>query len=637
MKKIVILLVLITRIVSAYATEADSLPPQKTYPVGGVVVTGTRNETDIRHLPMSVSVVNRESIEQSLQPSLLPILTEQVPGLFATARGVMGYGVSDGAAGGISLRGLGGGSGRLMVLIDGHPQYMGLMGHPIADAYQSIMAEQVEVLRGPASMLYGSNAMGGVVNIVTRRMQENGVKTNANVGYGSYHTLQTELTNRIRKDRFSSVLSGFYNRTDGHRADMGFEQYGGYAKLGYEISRPWNVRADVNITHFNASQPGTVTNPMIDADQRITRGMTSFAVENRYEKTSGALSVFYNWGKHWINDGYTADPDDTNNPKEYRFNSRDDMMGVSAYQSAQLFRGNRLTVGVDYYRFGGEAWNKYVEGVRNGERSDLVDVTQHEVAGYIDFRQHIGHLLTFDAGVRTDHHSHVGTEWIPQAGLSLHLPHAVELKASASKGFRYPTIREMYMFPPKNPDLKPERMWNYEIAFSQRLLNDRLTYGVNLFYIDGENLIIAVPREGATPLNRNTGKIDNTGVEAQLAFRLSRAWSADANYSLLHMENPVLGAPEHKLYAGAMYSEGRWTVSTGVQYVAGLYTSVQTNGRGAETTENFVLWNVRGQFRAAKWLGIWARGENLLAQKYEINSGYPMPRATVMAGINVNF
>ena len=111
----------------------------------------------------------------------------------------MGYGVSDGAAGGISLRGLSGGSGRLMVLIDGHPQYMGLMGHPIADAYQSLMAERVEVLRGPASVLYGSNAMGGVVNIVTRGMREDGVKTYADIGYGSYNTLQTEATNRIRK------------------------------------------------------------------------------------------------------------------------------------------------------------------------------------------------------------------------------------------------------------------------------------------------------------------------------------------------------------------------------------------------------------------------------------------------------
>jgi len=95
-----------------------------------VVVTGTRNETDIRHLPMTISVIDRKQIEQSMQPSILPILTQQVPGLFITARGIMGYGVSGGAAGGMSLRGIGSGSGRLMVLIDGHPPIHGINGTP---------------------------------------------------------------------------------------------------------------------------------------------------------------------------------------------------------------------------------------------------------------------------------------------------------------------------------------------------------------------------------------------------------------------------------------------------------------------------------------------------------------------------
>ena len=616
----------------AQEQKRDSLDIGKVYEIGEVVVTGTRNETDVRHLSQTVSVVNRSKIDQALQPSLLPVLTEQIPGLFVTSRGVMGYGVSGGAAGSISLRGLSGGTARLMVMIDGHPQYAGIFGHPIADAYQSFLAERVEVLRGPASILYGSNAMGGVINIVTRKMQEDGVKTNLRAGYGSWNTLETELTNRIRKGRFSSVVSGSYNRTDGHRADMGFEQYGGYAKLGYEVTDNWNLRGDVNVTHFNASYPGPVDAPLLDGDQRITRGMTSFAVENRYEKTSGAVSFFYNWGDHWINDGYT--PSEGETPQDDRFLSHDDMMGVSLYQSARFFKGNRITVGFDWFRYGGRAWNEYVSGEQAGTTSDLVDKHEDELAGYIDFRQDIGSWLTFNVGLRADHHSRIGLEWMPQAGLAFHLPHAIELKASASKGFRYPILREMYMFPPQNPDLLPESMWNYELAFSQRLMEGRLTYGVNLFYIDGKNLIQTLPNpNGSGMLNQNSGAIKNTGVEVQAAYRIDRHWSVDGNYSFLHMENPVIAAPEHKLYAGANFSHGRWNVSTGVQYIADLFTAV---GDQPET-EDFVLWNLRASFRACKWLDIWARGENLLAQEYEINAGYPMPRATVMAGFNLSF
>ena len=616
----------------AQEQKRDTLDTGKAYEIGEVVVTGTRNETDVRHLSQTVSVVNRSKIEQALQPSLLPVLTEQIPGLFVTSRGVMGYGVSGGAAGSISLRGLSGGTARLMVMIDGHPQYAGIFGHPIADAYQSFLAERVEVLRGPASVLYGSNAMGGVVNIVTRKMQEDGVKTNLRAGYGSYNTLETELTNRIRKGRFSSIVSGSYNRTDGHRADMGFEQYGGYAKLGYEMTDNWNLRGDVNVTHFNASYPGPVDAPLLDGDQRITRGMTSFAVENRYEKTSGAVSFFYNWGNHWINDGYT--PSAGEGPQDDRFNSRDNMMGVSLYQSTQFFKGNRITLGFDWFRYGGHAWNTYVSGGNVGTISELVDKHEDELAGYIDFRQDIGSWLTFNAGLRADHHSRVGLEWVPQAGLAFHLPHAIELKASVSKGFRYPILREMYMFPPQNPDLQPESMWNYELAFSQSLMEGRLTYGVNLFYIDGKNLIQTLPNpNGSGMLNQNSGEIENAGVELQAAYRINSHWSVDGNYSFLHMENPVIAAPEHKLYAGANFSHGRWNVSTGAQYIEGLYTAVGEN----ENKENFVLWNLRASFHACKWLDIWARGENLLAQKYEINAGYPMPGATVMAGFNVHF
>ncbi len=597
--------------------------------INEVVVTGTRNATDVRHLPMTISTINHEDIVQSHQASLLPIITEQVPGLFTTSRGIMGYGVSGGAAGTISLRGLSGGSGQLMVLIDGHPQYMGLMGHPIADAYQSFIAEKVEVLRGPSSVLYGSNAMGGVVNIVTRQMHDNGVITNASVGYGSYNTLQSEITNRTHFGRFSSVISGSYNRTDGHRDNMEFEQYGGFGKVGYELSRNWKIGADVNVTRFIASQPGATTSLLTDADQRVTRGMTSVAIDNNYDKTSGGISLFYNWGNHWINDGYATDG---GTPRAYRFRSHDKMAGFSIYQSAQFFTGNRITLGVDFYHVAGEAWNKYISGENDGQRQGIAKKHLNEVAGYLDFRQALGQYFTVDLAGRVDHNSRVGTEFIPQAGLSVHLPKTVELKASASKGFRYPTIREMYMFPPQNPDLEPEKMWNYEIAMSQHLLDGKLSYGVNIFYIDGENMIMTVPRQGATPLNMNTGEIDNVGFELQGNYRINRNWAINANYSYLHMDNPVIAAPENKLWVGGSFANQHWSVSSGIQYIAGLYTSVSP-----EVKENFVLWNIRGQYSVNQYFGVWVKGENLLAQSYEINAGFPMPRATVMCGINLSF
>ena len=97
-----------------------------------VVVTGTRYRSDIRHLPLDVSVINRSKLTATYQQSVLPALSQQVPGLFVTTRGILGYGLSTGAAGTIKMRGVGG-SADLLVLTDGLPQYAGLNGQPLAD------------------------------------------------------------------------------------------------------------------------------------------------------------------------------------------------------------------------------------------------------------------------------------------------------------------------------------------------------------------------------------------------------------------------------------------------------------------------------------------------------------------------
>ena len=608
---------------TASATEpSDSLLQE-------VVITGTRAATDVRHLSQTVNVVDRAAIEETNRTSLLPLLTEQVPGLFITQRGYSGFGVSGGAAGNITMRGMSGSAARMIVLIDGHPNYAGIYGHPIADSYQSLMTERVEVLRGPASLLYGSGAMAGVINIVTRKQHEDGTHTSLHAGAGSFGTVETELSNTTRYGKFSSVVSGSYNRTDGHRKDMNFEQYGGYVKLGYDISDNWNASANVDVTRFIASQPGPETAPLTDADQKITRGTSALFIENNYARTSGAVSLFYSWGDHWINDGYG--PGAT--PKLFRFISYDEMLGASAWQSLNLFEGNRLTVGMDYYRYGGKADNHFVDGPKAGTDENQVDQREDELAGYVEMRQTVGSWLTLNAGLRADHHSKAGTELVPQFGAAFHLPANAEVKLSAGKGFRYPIIREMYMYPPKNKDLKAESLWNYELSFSQTVLSGKLNYGINLFYLDAENIILTAPNpNGAGMLNQNSGELKNKGVELQASYLVTKSIALHGNYSYLDMETPVIGAPEHKAYLGGSYTSNGLHVSTGIQYIDGLYSAV-----GPDKKEDFLLWNARVSYQLSDMLQLWVNGDNLLNTKYQINDGYPMPGIAFMAGINLTF
>ncbi|MGP1436926.1 MAG: TonB-dependent receptor [Phocaeicola sp.] len=619
MKKILLLLLTLV----PFHVMADSIDTT-TYKIDNVVITGTRYHSDIRHLPMTISVINQSKLIQNYKQNVLPTLSEQVPGLFVTSRGLLGYGVSTGSAGGIKVRGIGS-MADLLVLIDGLPQYAGLYGHPIADVYQTMLADRVEVIRGPASMIYGSNAMGGVVNIVTRQTQQDGTTTNINLQGGSYGTFEANATNHTRSGKFSSVVGVNYGRTDGHRTNSEFKQTSGYAKLGYDFTPNWALSGNINVTYFESSNPGEVSNPYIDNDMMITRGMAAVSLTNEYEKTSGAIRAYYNWGHHHINDGYH--PGGTPRATYYMHNDR--MGGFSAYQNLSFMEGNHITLGLDYQHYGGHAWNK---AMSNGAKTEIADKSVNEVAGYIDFRQDLAEWITLDAGIRLNHHSVSGNEWIPQGGFTFRLSNESEIRAMVSKGFRNPTIRELYMYRPANADLKPVRLMNYELSFKQRLFENRFNYNINVFYLKADNMIQTAMIEGK-PLNINTGKTENSGVELEAAYHINEVWNINGNYSFLHMSNPQLSAPEHKIYMGINYQKKQFSVNTGLQYVAGLYTATGAK----ERKENFLLWNVTANYRVIKELRLFVKGENLLAQKYETVAGFPMPRATVMAGINWNF
>lgn len=593
-----------------------------------VIVTGSMPKVNLRSLPMSISVISEDKIETRKDHSILPLLTEEVPGLFITQRGIMGYGVAAGAAGGMSIRGIGGApTAGVLILINGHPQYMGLMGHPLADSYQSVMTERVEVVRGPASVLYGSNAMGGVINIITKKQKQEGLHNSAQLLYGSHNSLSAEVSSGWRNKSINTTLNLGYNRSDGHRDNMDFEQYNGYAKVGYDFSYNWNSFVDFNLSKTYSSNPGTVTELIIDNDAGILRGVASAVLENEYDNTSGALKLFYNFGSHEINDGF---PVNSTNIPEHRFRSNDIMLGISAYQSYNMFEGNKTTIGLDYQRFGGRAWNKFPDEADNEE---LADIHINNIAGYINMMQSIlNNRLSINAGIRLDHHELNGSEWIPQLGLSFTPCTYTSLKAIVSKGFRNPTIRELYMFPPRNPELEAERLMNYEVSLLQSFPQSGVSFGINLYYIKGDNMIKVNIVEGR-PLNMNTGEVENKGIELSLNYRATKDLTLSANYSLLDMTYKIIGAPEHKLYVSGSYTYDRWNFSSGLQYLGNLYTAVMPE----PVKDSALLLNGRVNYQATDWLSVFVRGENLLNSKYEINEGYPMPGATLFGGFKVVF
>ena len=610
-------------------TFAEEL--QDSVALANVTVTGVRSASDVRQLPFTITTIGKDVLRENYRLNILPTLMEQVPGLTVTSRGMLGYGVSTGAAGGMTMRGVSSSAGQVMVLIDGHPQYNGIYGHSIADSYYTMMAERVEVLRGPASLLYGSNAMGGVINIVT---DEAGVgdkvETMVNVGAGSWGTIQAEAMNRLRKGKFFSSVGGQYARSDNHRPNMGFEQYGGFLKLGYDFSEHWKLMGDASVTHFNASNPGTVTVPKISNDQWITRIAANVVLEHNFDRVKGAVSVYDNFGIHKIDDGYNTNG---GKPQTDLFRSKDALAGVSWYETITAWEGAKWTLGVDYQHIYGKAWytDKVTGDVVTTKQRQMQSCHVHdnEVAGYVQYHQNLGERWSLDAGLRLDNHSQAGTEWVPQGGIVYRPIENGQIKAMVSKGFRNPTTREMYLYGTANSDsLKAESMMNYELSWHHALKN--VNYGIAAFFIDGKNMIQTVAGR-----NINSGGFINKGLEGDAAWSVTPNLTLMTNHSYVYMHKPIIGAPRYKGYIGARLKYGKWGVLAGLQQLAHLCTEV--DAKNGNTYTNATLLNMTVDYAATKGITLWAKGDNLLAHRYEINKGYVMPRATFMAGVKVKF
>lgn len=583
-----------------------------TIQIDEIVVTGTPVKVSRNNVPMAVSVVDRSQIEQSDESAILPILNGRVPGLFVTERGVTGFGVAAGSAGQISIRGIGGNpTTGVLMLIDGHPQFMGIMGHPLPDSYVASDVERVEVIRGPASILYGSNAMGGVINIITKKQNTNGMNGNARLLYGSFNTQKYMGALGYKKDKLSVFATVNYNQTDGHRPNSDFNITNGYLKFGYEINTHLSATTDFSLAAFKASDPGPDTlNAAPGQNIDILRGYWAFTLLNEYEKASGALKLFYNFGEHEITDG---------------FHSTDHNYGLNLYEAWKLFKGNTFTVGFDLMNYGGLAENTLAF---NGNGVVFADTALYEY-GIYGFTQHETGKLILNAGIRYQHNSQYGDVWIPSLGFALQLNERTTWKGNVSKGFRSPTIRELFMWGP-NPNLDPETIWNYETGITANFADHKVQAEATVFIVEGDNLIVNVgPPNGYL----NTGAVSNKGLELALRTEPFKNFSLNATYSYIHMKNPVFATPGHHLFIDTVYRINKLQLSASLQEVSNL----DNDPTPVVNLESYALVNAKAMFTLTRNVKLFVSGENLLNTTYEVNRYYTMPGSTVFGGINLIF
>lgn len=597
--------------------SADSVPSHR---LGEVVVTGSNDAVGRNLLPYTVSTVGSHQLEATGQPQLLSAISGMVPSLFVTERNMLGFGLSNGGAGGIKIRGVGGSpTNAVLMMVDGQPQFAGIYSHHVADFYGTECVDHVEVLRGPGSVLYGSNAMGGVINVITKSPAHSGVRTTLSSRYGSHNTWLNSLTNTTRFGRFSSLVSLGYDHTDGLQKDFDFRQSNLYAKVGYDFSDRWSARVDYSLMQFVGNDPvyPKLSNPESTDiyHQDVIRGEASVTVSNTYGATNGAARVYCSYGNHFVDD-----------PRH--FHSVDDRFGVILYQNFRPWVGSSATLGFDFDRYSGKI---PVSGGNHHTEGSLTTMSRRHIIEYSPYltlsQQLLGDAVILNGGLRMANSDRFSTQWIPQAGVVLHPGEDWTVKASLSKGYRNPSFRELYLYRMANPGLEPERMMNYEVSVG-RHFSRYLSVDVTAYYSKGSNLIQTVDMK-----NVNTGRFINKGIELSARSHPTERLQLWATYSYLHTSlHNLTAAPKKQYYLGVGWDAfKRFHIDAELKGAGGLYVADDVSN------QNYATVNMRLSYRPLHLLTFTLDLDNITDTRYTINRGYEMPGFNLIGGFKLTF
>jgi iron complex outermembrane receptor protein len=571
-----------------------------------------RNSVDVvvRDEPVSGPVVSTAvEIERGGARTVLDAVDQLVPGAFVTRRGVMGYGISTNGTGGVSIRGVGGSPNTgVLVVVDGRPDMQGLMGHPLPDFYSLSDAGTVSVTQGPASVLYGSNAMGGAIEVKPTSPHP-GVSTRWSSSLGSYLTGQHRLAQSMRWEKFYYSGTAGVSHTAGDRPSSAFRDQDTSLTTGYTLSSVWRTSVEGRYGHFHVEDPGPVTAPLSGSYARVGRGGFSANLDNSTSRSWGYMRFYQSNGNHYITDG---------------FRSTDSTTGFRLSQNFALTRELAAEVGSDVVSYGGRARN--VTG--------KLDYGEHSIfsaAGFSRVQWTPSTRARLYAGLRYDDNSVAGAITVPEAGASYTLKDGYTASASISRGFRNPTIRELYLFPAPNPLLRPEYMWNYQASFHARPAKN-VAASVTTYYADLSNMIVA---QGRYPNLRllNAGRALNRGAEGSLRWRPWKRMSLQSGYAYLRSTNLAPYLPEQKLNYSAEFDAGKAFVHLGGTTVGRRWADAAHSRK----MSGYTVATCRIMVPVRKSWSVFTTLDNLFDRRYEVVPGYIMPGVNAAGGVTVSF
>jgi len=481
-------------------------------------------------------------------------------------------------------------------------------------------------MRGPASLLYGSNAMGGAINIITDHAHDNGYHAILPFRYGSYNTSQVYLHQSYSSEKWGGSLSAGYRNSDGYR-EKGWDDYtskSGNLEARYLLTSKARIVVNSYVCDYLVYDPGQITAPINDHWFDILRYAGDVTFNHSGKWLESDLKLHYNAGDHKIHDSDDVSADTAN------YTSTDYTLGLVLNETWYYAEKSRVTAGFDFRKYGGEANNS----------GTIYNHNVNELSGLVNLQHQLFKVLFVNGGMRYTTHSTAGNQLVPAAGFSWLLPRTWTLKVQYAKGYRNPTIKDLYLFNPANPELLPETSQNVEMTIEKRyygFLNTALT----VFNTRVKNLIASsfVPSLGR-PLNQNSGSAEIIGAEVEGQLLLPPNFVVNWSVSYSDYSKIIFSSPKTKLNCGIRYQPLQpLHLILQTEYINGLYSDDNPYDYSVNPVQlgDYFLLNVRGTYDLPKYLSFYAEVKNLLNRKYETMAGFPMPGINFSIGITAKY
>jgi vitamin B12 transporter len=654
----VVCLTLFIPILEVPPARGEDENPQSEVYLEVTATTPSRLEEPVKETSGSVSILTQPEIEVQ-NPVTVPEVLRDLPGVSLQESGTVGESAV------LSLRGTE--PSQTLILLDGvrlNPPFLGRfdLGNFFTDEIG-----QVEIVRGAQSALYGSDAVGGVVNLRTRRPVLP-KEISVTLGAGNFKTFRETLSVGGKQTQGDYRLT--VSRTDSG-GQFDHDRYGGTAvsaeaglNLGQEdrleiVPRAQWDRKELAITDVpgpfseactdKASDAGNCVEFASDVNRELER--TFFFDVLKYDKTIlpwWSISLTGAVVKTHLDEDNPPEPGAADPAWSYFEETETTETTLNLQQNFVWLNGQVFTLGVEYVsdRVDAEISAPVIEELTGP--FPPIDRGRANAALYLQQLWKRDKDFTLQAGVRIDKNSQFGRAVNPKVSSAYTLARTgTRLRAGWGTGFRAPTFQALYFPLFGNPDLDPEKSWSWEAGIRQPVLGETLILDVLFFRIDYKDLI------QQTPGFENIGDARTQGVESVFEVRVISSMTVKANYTYLAAEDQdsdqrLPFRPRHQGNISLLYAPTvNFSANLDVNMVSSQALTVDMvtpdgslltgDAPGYARVDLSATYDVFGRFFSLRETRFFVRIQNLLDREYQEIPGFPAPGIHFLAGLTGMF